>query len=416
MFQYVSDIKILNNSKYHKTILLNRNSGFWIKIPNVWKNVLDNFLNSSIETDLYVQQFEDLDDANTFLQLLDTLIKYDMIEDKKNKRKSNLYKVQFAITERCNLSCIHCCYNAGMASDKTDLELNKIKKIIDKIVFCNPKSITLSGGEPLIREDFYDILKYLAEHYEGEITLSTNATLITENRILELIEKISSFDISLDGFDENSCKKIRGKGVFSKVITNIKKLQNYGASNINLSMVDINHSKEEREKFKILNKQLGTKAIIRALSPIGRATGMESKVEYLEKLYKPRLLETEEQKRICSGFRGTKCGAYRNQFFVNYNGDIYPCGLLIDSKYKTGNILEIDKDKIFPFTTSRGNGVRNLKMLEPDQIKYCKNCEVNFFCWGCLQEADMLVENPELIHERCKLKYNHLNNIIWAEE
>lgn len=55
-------------------------------------------------------------------------------------------------------------------------------------------------------------------------------------------------------------------------------------------------------------------------------------------------------------------------------------------------------------------------MLEPNKIEKCKDCKVNFFCWGCLQEADMLAGDPELIQKRCDLKFEHLKNIIWAEE
>lgn len=93
-------------------------------------------------------------------------------------------------------------------------------------------------------------------------------------------------------------------------------MQEYGVKNISLSMVDVNHSKIEREKFKELNRQLGTRPIIRALAPIGRAERMESKVEYMQNLYTPRTLKEEERKEICDGFRGMKCGAYRNQFLL----------------------------------------------------------------------------------------------------
>ena len=193
-------------------------------------------------------------------------------------------------------------------------------------------------------------------------------------------------------------------------------MQEYGVKNISLSMVDVNHSKIEREKFKELNRQLGTRPIIRALAPIGRAETMESKVEYMQNLYTPRTLKEEERKEICDGFRGMKCGAYRNQFFVNYNGDVYPCGLLIVPKYKMCNLLEIAENDVFPFAATRDSSLRNLEMLEPNKIEKCKDCKVNFFCWGCLQEADMLAGDPELIQKRCDLKFEHLKNIIWAEE
>lgn len=416
MLHYSLDTKVVENNEVEKTILLNRESGLWIKIPNEWKEVLDNFLNQTKELKQYLSVFEDKENAETFLKLVNKLLEYGMLTDSPNKERRSLHKVQIALTERCNLFCSHCCYNAKRDSSNNDLDLNSIKIIIDRIVACNPNSITLSGGEPLIRKDFFAILDYLSSKYSGAITLSTNATLIQEKDIPILAEKISAYDISLDGVDEDSCKKIRGKGVFQKVLSNIKKMQEYGVKNISLSMVDVNHSKIEREKFKELNRQLGTRPIIRALAPIGRAETMESKVEYMQNLYTPRTLKEEERKEICDGFRGMKCGAYRNQFFVNYNGDVYPCGLLIVPKYKMCNLLEIAENDVFPFAATRDSSLRNLEMLEPNKIEKCKDCKVNFFCWGCLQEADMLAGDPELIQKRCDLKFEHLKNIIWAEE
>lgn len=416
VLHYSSNTKVIENVEIEKTILLNRESGFWIKIPNEWKEVLDDFVNQKKELEQYLNLFEDKENTETFQGLVNKLLEYGMLTDLQSEEKPKLHKVQFALTERCNLFCSHCCYNAKTEKSNNDLDLNSIKKIIDKIVACKPSSITLSGGEPLIRKDFFDILDYLSSIYSGEITLSTNATLIQETDIIVLAEKISSYDISLDGFDEESCKRIRGKGVFDKVLSNIKRLQEYGVKNISLSMVDVNHSRVEKEKFKELNKKLGTRPIIRALAPIGRAVTMESKVEYMQNLYTPRNLKEEERKKICAGFRGTKCGAYRNQFFVDFNGDVYPCGLLIVPKYKMCNLLEIDENDVFPFAAAKDISLRNLEMLEPDKIEKCKDCKVNFFCWGCLQEADMLAGDSKLVQKRCDLKFEHLKNIIWTEE
>lgn len=80
------------------------------------------------------------------------------------------------------------------------------------------------------------------------------------------------------------------------------------------------------------------------------------------------------------------------------------------------NLLEIAENDVFPFAATRDSSLRNLEMLEPNKIEKCKDCKVNFFCWGCLQEADMLAGDPELIQKRCDLKFEHLKNIIWAEE
>ena len=202
VLHYSLNTKFIQNEEIEKTIFLNRESGFWIKIPNEWKEVLDNFVNQEKELKQYLTLFEDKDNAETFQNLVNKLVKCGMLIDSQSDKRQKLHKVQLALTERCNLFCSHCCYNAKLVESNNDLDLTSIKKIIDRIVACKPDSIALSGGEPLIRKDFLNILDYLSSIYSGEITLSTNATLIQEKDIPVLVEKISAYDISLDGFDE----------------------------------------------------------------------------------------------------------------------------------------------------------------------------------------------------------------------
>lgn len=54
MLHYSLDTKVVENNEVEKTILLNRESGLWIKIPNEWKEVLDNFLNQTKELKQYL--------------------------------------------------------------------------------------------------------------------------------------------------------------------------------------------------------------------------------------------------------------------------------------------------------------------------------------------------------------------------
>ncbi len=83
----------------------------------------------------------------------------------------------------------------------------------------------------------FEILSYTKEKFKGKIRLSTNATLIKENQVDEIIDGLYAMEISLDGYDELSCSKVRGKGVFTKVINLIKYIKSKGFNNIGLSMV-----------------------------------------------------------------------------------------------------------------------------------------------------------------------------------
>ncbi|KAA5807351.1 radical SAM protein [Thermoanaerobacterium thermosaccharolyticum] len=68
----------------------------------------------------------------------------------------------------------------------------------------NPKSIMLSGDEPMVRTDFFELLLYLKSIYNGNIILSTNGLLISEENVDILTKCVTSMSISLDGADEES--------------------------------------------------------------------------------------------------------------------------------------------------------------------------------------------------------------------
>ena len=85
--------------------------------------------------------------------------------------------------------------------------------------------LTISGGEPTIRADFLEIVKYASE-LGLEIKLLTNGALLTETIIETLSQYISSVQISIDGFSEESNATIRGENHFQKALDS---LDNFGS-------------------------------------------------------------------------------------------------------------------------------------------------------------------------------------------
>lgn len=139
------------------------------------------------------------------------------------------------ITSRCNLSCIHCVWK--VKNKYGDMGTDMMNSSLKKVSVWKPKEIVILGGEPLLRKDILQILENLRKYYSGTIYLSTNAILINENNVGNLSILIDKFDISIDGYNEKTCSKIRGKGVFKKVIRGIELLKENGSNNIYLSFV-----------------------------------------------------------------------------------------------------------------------------------------------------------------------------------
>lgn len=97
-------------------------------------------------------------------------------------QRRNLFELVIEITSRCNNNCRHCYINSpedDKAIKDTEMSLGKIKRIIDEAESMGCLYCGLTGGEPLLREDFIDIYLYLKE--KGFfVSVFSNATLFTK--------------------------------------------------------------------------------------------------------------------------------------------------------------------------------------------------------------------------------------------
>ncbi|MEW6990006.1 heme d1 biosynthesis radical SAM protein NirJ [Colwelliaceae bacterium 6441] len=118
------------------------------------------------------------------------------------------------LIRRCNLQCKHC-YSTSLDIDfKDELSTEQIKATIDDLKVAHVPVLILSGGEPLLRPDIFEITAY-AKAKGFYVALSTNGTLINE----ENIEQIKAADyqyvgISIDGLEEFHDEFRRQKGSF----------------------------------------------------------------------------------------------------------------------------------------------------------------------------------------------------------
>lgn len=404
--------RVLKNK--NKVILGNRHNGKWIKISKECYEILDLVISKEFADDKAISILEDADDKKYFLKLLDILYDAELLVEEQHTEEN--LDVDIAITNRCNLNCKHCCVDANAIGLRDTLNTQELKNIIQKVVASNPKSICLTGGEPLVRTDFGEILRYLRNLFSGEIRLMTNGTLINEYFAKLISDNVDAVDISLDGIDENTCSKIRGKGVFDKVVYAISLLQGNGFENISLSMVLTKDNYPLRKKFALLNEKLGTRAVVRAFSPIGRGKQNSS-------ILNPRECEKcveheKEWNKSSDDYHVCCCGAISKELYINAEGDIFPCGLLERSKYVLGNIRQINSFQEFVSKEHYKNskGYENWLALQPENHEFCKDCNVNLFCWNCLHYLDLLEKNETYFNNECSEIQYHLRKVIWEDE
>lgn len=395
-------------------LLFNTLTGKSIKLTKECLNIVDLGIEHKMSVDELIDALEDAEDKEYFSQLFKLLFEHGILVDEKKMEIFEIGSVIVEITHRCNLSCIHCSACAGTMMDPEVLSTEEIKAVLDKIIKINPKIICITGGEPMVRKDFWELVDYLKANSNSTLTIMTNGTLINEKNVDRMVESFKAFDISLDGVNEETCSHIRGKGVFTKVMNAVELLRARGVENISLSMVDVSYTHDHIEEFNEMNKRLGTNPVIRAFEEMGRGedNAEELRTEASKNMDKgemrklAELIGSEKRERR----DGFSCGAARTEFFVDNKGDLYPCAPLNSKEFLITSVLNNENFVSDMLTLNYTNfeGYKNLMELMPQNFGSCAKCPFNMFCWSCLHDIYERKKNPEEFAFRCELKKKEL--------
>ena len=131
------------------------------------------------------------------------------------------YVISWNLTNRCNLKCVHCYLDAGSQSvrrlstggfaDRSELDTPECLSIIDQIAGFAPEAlIILTGGEPLLRRDILEIIRY-GKQNDLWMVCGTNGVLITR-RLADILKEagLRGLALSLDALDPKIHDRFRG--------------------------------------------------------------------------------------------------------------------------------------------------------------------------------------------------------------
>ena len=337
--------------------------------------------------------------------------------------------IAWEITRSCNLSCVHCRAAAEFGAYEGELTLDEIKTTVDDIVTISNPIIILTGGEPLMRPDIWEIVDYC--HEKGAMpVIGTNATLITEDIAAKMAEhKIPRISVSVDFPTAEGHDTFRAQpGCFDQTIEGIKIAKRHGIG-VQINTTVTTRNAEYIDEIHDLAESLGVDAFhIFMLVPTGR--GSEILAEELPPDEYERVLRWayERQKTSPLHFKPTDAPHYyriirqlakaegkkvtREEYgldamtrgclggitfcFVSHIGDLQPCGYF---DMQLGNV----KDKPFSqiWTESKVfNDLRDYSLLKGK----CGACEYKAVCGGCRARAleitgDYLEAEPYCIYE-----------------
>jgi MoaA/NifB/PqqE/SkfB family radical SAM enzyme len=136
-----------------------------------------------------------------------------------------LKRICFLVTRKCNLWCKMCDYRGIHIADK-DLSLEEIGALIRYSADMGLEWLDITGGEPMVRKDIYDIIA-TAKSHNIRVSMCSNGTLIGQEEAGKLVESgLTAVVISLEGFEELN-DRLRGRGNYQKALQAIRSFKKY---------------------------------------------------------------------------------------------------------------------------------------------------------------------------------------------
>jgi putative heme d1 biosynthesis radical SAM protein NirJ2 len=306
--------------------------------------------------------------------------------------------ISWNTTNACNLNCPHCYRDASKALPD-ELTTSEAKNMLRQISEAGFKIMIFSGGEPLLRNDIFELLEY-ARSLEMRPVFGTNGTLLDRETVKRLKKSgAAAMGISLDSTDAEKHDRFRGvPGGFDKTLEGMKNCLEAGLRfQIHTTVMDWNY--DEIDKITDFAVESGATAHhIFFLVPTGRAAHMASEImkpekyeELLDRIMErqsqipielkptcaPQFMRIARQKGLKMRFtRGCIAGiAY---CLIGPTGNVQPCAYL---DMNLGNVRDIPFTKIW-----RDSEVfKKLRTMEYSGI--CGRCNYKDVCGGCRARA-----------------------------
>lgn len=306
--------------------------------------------------------------------------------------------VSWNTTNKCNLNCSHCYRDAG-EKYKEELNTEEAKTLIDQISKAGFKVMIFSGGEPLMREDIFELIEHASKSGLRPV-MGSNGTLITKEVAQKLKKSgTAAVGISLDSLDSRKHDKFRGyDGAYNDTVKAMKNCKEAGLKfQIHTTVMDWN--RKEIIDISDFAVDIGAFAYhIFFLVPTGRGEKIEKEMlssndyeELLSQIMKKQQQVNIEIKPTCApqfirvaerlgtNVRFSKgCIAGVSYCIINPKGQVQPCAYLNEI---SGDVRKIPFDEIW----REGRVFNELRTL--NYKGSCGRCSHKNSCGGCRARA-----------------------------
>lgn len=257
------------------------------------------------------------------------------------------------------------------------LSLDNIKFIIDQLKDNGVETITISGGEPLIRKDIVDIVSYAKEKAGVRVlNLITNGTVFDEKQLLAIKPYIDALAVSIDGYSYDNPHFLRDVGTFPKVVQSVTWLREMGFP---VSILPTLHKQniEAIDEYLKLSKELGVPISFSLMTCSGELAdyiptdkNLHDLVDFLLDYMKSGKVPLQDYSELEAR---KNLGAGSSIISVTAEGNVYPCHMMHDTYTLMENLMETPLSDILKKLVS---------LPAVDKIEKCSSCEVCNLC-GC---------------------------------
>jgi radical SAM protein with 4Fe4S-binding SPASM domain len=304
---------------------------------------------------------------------------------------------------------MYCSYTREYAKD-SEVDTKTAFKVVDEIYSFGSPWFGISGGEPLVRKDIFDVIGY-AKSLGFEVSLITSGFAFDEKRLDGLVRNDVHTAVSIDG-NEVSNDIIRGKGSYKKAVYAMEKLSENGLLDCIVTTMTKYNLKDSEHVVQLAAEHGAKMAVFHNLVPVGRAGSnmpdlapspdeyegafneiYDLQVKYEGKVnvnvYSPFYARIVKERNptdfwdwFTTRFLG-KCTIGGNYIGLTENGDYRSCGFHED--YRLGNV----KDKSLKSTWDElQRSEFHLKLRDKTNLKgRCGVCEYREICGGCRTRA-----------------------------
>ena len=324
---------------------------------------------------------------------LETLAEY----HEKLRKEPKLRQLFFELTLKCNEHCFHC--GSGCAAEMPDgLPVEEYKAILREVKehYGTDALIALTGGEPLLYADFFELTAYIKElgfHWG----MTSNGTLITKEVAKKLHETgMRGISLSIDGLPETHDRYRSYPGGYKKAMEGIQNLIDEGVPGPIMVTTVVNHENisELNALFDVFMDVDINEWRLTGLEPIGRA------MDHPDMLLTPednrRLMEFIKEKReqklpveySCCHYLGIDYEAEVRDWYFLCNAGVYVAGILVDGSVTACLDIPINEKSIqgnihqTPFHEIWENRFEIYRTPLSERNKDCAACEHARFCRG----------------------------------